>query len=102
MKDRYFRPMDHHEYRGLLADLELTQVHASRMLHIADRSSRNYALGLRDIHGPMAGVLRLMRKYRLEPDDVADVVKANGGDLFSALIELMEKNDVSPRKLAAM
>jgi hypothetical protein len=48
------------DYRAALAALGLSQVAAAKVLGIADRTSRAYALGERPVSEPVALALRLL------------------------------------------
>jgi hypothetical protein len=52
--------MTKHGYRNAIAILGLSQVAAAKVLGIADRTSRSYALGERPVPGPVALALRLL------------------------------------------
>jgi hypothetical protein len=52
--------MTKHDYRTALLTLGLSQVAAAKVLGIADRSSRAYALGERPVPAPVALALRLL------------------------------------------
>jgi hypothetical protein len=53
------------DYRAILEALRLSQVAAAKVLGIADRTSRAYALGERPVPEPVALALRLlMEKQR--------------------------------------
>jgi|RhiMethySRZTD1v2_1073278.scaffolds.fasta_scaffold00200_47 hypothetical protein len=57
--------MTKEDYRAVLAALGLSQVAAAKVLGIADRTSRAYALGERPVPEPVALALRLlMEKQR--------------------------------------
>jgi len=67
--------MTSEEYRGLLERLDLTQVAAARMLDIDPRTSRYYALGEYPVPVKIAGILRLMAKFDVEPDEFWKMTK---------------------------
>jgi hypothetical protein len=52
--------MTKHGYRTAIAILGLSQVAAAKVLGIADRTSRSYALGERPVPEPVALALRLL------------------------------------------
>ncbi len=52
--------MTKHDYRTTLEALGLGQVAAAKVLGIADRTSRAYALGERPVPEPVALALRLL------------------------------------------
>jgi DNA-binding transcriptional regulator YiaG len=56
------------EYRELLAVLDLTQARAARLLGIAERTSRFWAAGGRDISPPAERFLRLLVAAKISPD----------------------------------
>ena len=70
MPDDY-RQMDADEYRTAIDKLGLSQLAAARMLYIADRTSRAFALGETKVWPVVASLLRLMLKFRATPDDLA-------------------------------
>jgi hypothetical protein len=52
--------MTKHGYRTAIKSLGLSQVAAAKVLGIADRTSRSYALGERPVPEPVALALRLL------------------------------------------
>jgi hypothetical protein len=56
--------MTKHDYRTALETLGLSQVAAAKVLGIADRTSRAYALGERPVPEPVALALRLLIEKR--------------------------------------
>ena len=56
--------MTKHDYRTALETLGLSQIAAAKVLGIADRTSRAYALGERPVAKPVALALRLLIEKR--------------------------------------
>jgi hypothetical protein len=56
--------MTKHDYRTALETLGLSQIAAAKVLGIADRTSRAYALGERPVPAPVALALRLLIEKR--------------------------------------
>jgi hypothetical protein len=52
--------MTKHGYRTAIKTLDLSQIAAAKVLGIADRTSRAYALGERPVPEPVALALRLL------------------------------------------
>jgi hypothetical protein len=58
--------MTKHDYRTALEALGLSQLAAAKVLGIADRTSRAYALGERPVPEPVALALRLLIERQQE------------------------------------
>ena len=58
------------QYRAAIAKLGLSQERAGLWLGIGKRTSQGYALGERPVPEPVAKLLRLMVRLKLQPDDV--------------------------------
>jgi hypothetical protein len=56
--------MTKHDYSTALETLGLSQIAAAKVLGIADRTSRAYALGERPVPAPVALALRLLIEKR--------------------------------------
>ena len=56
--------MTKHDYRTALETLGLSQIAAAKVLGIADRTSRDYALGERPVPAPVALALLLLIEKR--------------------------------------
>jgi hypothetical protein len=56
--------MTKHDYRTAFETLGLSQIAAAKVLGIADRTSRAYALGERPVPAPVALALRLLIEKR--------------------------------------
>ena len=71
------------DYRDALETLGLSQVGAAKVLGIADRTSRAYALGERPVPEPVALVLRLLierqrKKQRTHAPKATDAMARDG------------------------
>jgi len=73
MDSEDFRPMDREEYRAAIAKLGLSQLAAARLLHLADRTSRAYALGESEVPFVIAMLLRAMIKYRISAEQLVEL-----------------------------
>lgn len=62
------------EYRTAIETLGLSQVAAARLLGVAPRTSRHWALGARAIPGPVIRFLRYLLATRQSGENAIDIL----------------------------